>query len=128
MMTTRRQIILQYLFDQASYGYDDVKWACRQFFKQYRTVGVKKEERKDVPKAWTLWALEQQGGKCHRCGRELKPEDATGDHLIPVNLGGPHVRENIYTMCGPCNSSKGDNNPMEESKVTARTILEQLKR
>ena len=41
---------------------------------------------------------------CHACGSTEQPSI---DHIIPLALGGHHSIGNLWTLCRPCNSSKG---------------------
>jgi 5-methylcytosine-specific restriction endonuclease McrA len=41
---------------------------------------------------------------CEDCGSR---EDLTGDHRIPLSLGGLTVPGNVAVRCRPCNSRKG---------------------
>lgn len=41
---------------------------------------------------------------CQHCGTQ---EQLTVDHITPVARGGGNDVENLRTLCGPCNSSKG---------------------
>ncbi|WP_437597741.1 HNH endonuclease signature motif containing protein [Sorangium sp. So ce590] len=49
----------------------------------------------------------------HRCGYCLTSSSITGtpmelDHIIPVSLGGPTARENLWLACSMCNDHKGN--------------------
>ena len=46
---------------------------------------------------------------CHWCCRKLTPKTVTIDHVIPLNKGGHHLRDNLVAACNPCNASKSDN-------------------
>lgn len=48
--------------------------------------------------------LERDSRRCTGCGAT---EDLQVDHRYPVALGGGDQIENLCTLCGPCNSSKG---------------------
>lgn len=47
---------------------------------------------------------ERDDYRCVDCGSE---DDLTLDHVIPWSKNGPDTEENLRTLCGPCNSSKG---------------------
>jgi hypothetical protein len=49
--------------------------------------------------------FDRDGWKCRRCGRI---DDLTVDHIIPHIRGGPSTLDNFQTLCGSCNSAKGD--------------------
>lgn len=58
--------------------------------------------------------FEQDGWRCGICGRRtLKgkkvphPRAATLDHVIPMSLGGGHIRANVQCACFECNTRKG---------------------
>lgn len=45
-------------------------------------------------------------GYCLACNKPVS-ESSTGDHLVPVSLGGPDNASNYIPLCGKCNSLKG---------------------
>lgn len=45
--------------------------------------------------------------QCAYCGGPV-PENSTGDHIVPLALGGPQSAENRAPCCRSCNSSKSD--------------------
>ena len=57
--------------------------------------------------------------KCMYCGRELRPNSMTVDHVIPVSRGGRRVWENVVAACKPCNGKK-DNRMPEEAHMPLR--------
>lgn len=46
-------------------------------------------------------------GQCLACNVEV-PKTSTGDHLIPLSLGGPPDASNYVPLCRSCNASKGN--------------------
>jgi 5-methylcytosine-specific restriction endonuclease McrA len=52
--------------------------------------------------------LAKHGMICHLCGKRLKKNELTFDHLIPLNRGGPHAQWNLAPAHRTCNSRKGD--------------------
>lgn len=127
MISVYEEEIVEYLDTKAQeLGTRAVERAVQHFLnkKHLRRIGVTPTKRKPVPKAWTLSALRNQGNLCSRCNTSLQPEDASGDHIIPVALGGPHCRENIQALHKNCNSSKGDNDPSTESKKSGRLFTD----
>lgn len=52
-----------------------------------------------------LQVLWRDGFRCVRCGSEDNP---TADHIYPRSKGGYTELDNLQTLCGSCNSSKGD--------------------
>jgi len=54
---------------------------------------------------------------CAYCGKKLKNNDLTIDHILPKSLGGKNTFLNCVTACFPCNSRKG-NRALEETGMT----------
>ena len=46
----------------------------------------------------------RDGYSCQVCGAD---QNLTVDHLIPISKGGTDDLDNLLTMCGRCNFSKG---------------------
>lgn len=44
--------------------------------------------------------------RCHLCGKKIRRQDLTLDHLIPVSQGGQHVDSNVAAAHRSCNSSR----------------------
>lgn len=61
-----------------------------------------KPRRKPLPfrKVW-----DRDGWQCVKCGTH---KNLTVDHVIPVSKGGTDDLGNLQTMCGSCNSRKGN--------------------
>lgn len=60
-----------------------------------------------------LYIAERDGWKCHLCGCVVNAKyraphrlSAVLDHVIPLALGGTHVRENVKLAHWSCNSRK----------------------
>jgi 5-methylcytosine-specific restriction endonuclease McrA len=51
--------------------------------------------------------------RCQYCGKQLTPNNATVDHIIPSSRGGKTSFENCITSCKPCNNLKDDRLPDE---------------
>lgn len=52
--------------------------------------------------------LEQQNGKCKKCGKEITFEEADADHITPWSKGGHTTIENCQILCKSCNRRKSD--------------------
>lgn len=50
---------------------------------------------------------------CQYCGKKLKRNKATIDHVIPQAQGGKNRWDNTVTACFPCNNEKADRTPSE---------------
>jgi 5-methylcytosine-specific restriction endonuclease McrA len=59
-------------------------------------------------KTFRYYATEQFG-RCQWCNVELRVEESTIDHIVPLSLGGTHAWANLALACGPCNRDKGTN-------------------
>ena len=46
---------------------------------------------------------------CFYCGKKLRSDNKTFDHLIPVAQGGKDVVDNLVCSCIDCNTIKGNN-------------------
>lgn len=51
------------------------------------------------------------GYRCQLCERKTRgsfpnPRSPTIDHIIPMSVGGPHLRHNVQTACFRCNTRK----------------------
>lgn len=51
--------------------------------------------------------VDKKGKQCWYCGKPLKKEEITMDHLYPQDLGGPTIPNNLAPCCSICNSKKG---------------------
>lgn len=106
-------------------GMKIVRDDCKKFLLR-KTLADGGTPRKPIRREWTMLAYVKQGGKCARCRREIGPSEATGDHLISLAQGGRHNKRNVRMLCRECNSSKGANDLVKESKLTGQTIREQV--
>lgn len=50
---------------------------------------------------------------CQYCGKKLRSEDATIDHVVPRSHGGGSSWENCVLACVRCNHSKADRTPQK---------------
>jgi len=50
---------------------------------------------------------------CLICQSEMRFEDKTMDHVMPLSKGGAHSLSNVIIMCHSCNSSKNAKSPSE---------------
>ena len=50
----------------------------------------------------------KSGKKCFYCGKKLKKDEATIEHIIPLDLGGLNDIKNMVCACEKCNHEKGN--------------------
>jgi 5-methylcytosine-specific restriction endonuclease McrA len=126
MIEQESKKIAEYLISLAKeIGSEPVRLACRQVLKQ-RNLGSDPTPRKPVKKEWTKKAWKKASGTCPRCNLYIKESEATADHLVALHDGGEHSEKNLRLLCKRCNSSKGSNSLIKESKRLGKTILEQI--
>jgi 5-methylcytosine-specific restriction endonuclease McrA len=51
--------------------------------------------------------LKRDNSICHICGKKVRKNELSFDHLIPIALGGPHVINNIRVAHRSCNCRRG---------------------
>ena len=52
------------------------------------------------------WRKKCAAGLCHYCGRKIRSDELTMDHVIPLSRGGMSERYNIVPACKDCNNKK----------------------
>ena len=67
-------------------------------------------QREAIPPRTKRQVVDAAGGKCSKCGIELRG-DRHIDHIVPVSAGGTSHASNLQTLCPPCNLSKGASLP-----------------
>jgi hypothetical protein len=65
--------------------------------------GVKDAGPRKVGKNTREAVFERDGQKCVRCGSD---DSLQVDHILPQSCGGPHVMENLRTLCRSCNAGR----------------------
>ncbi|MFT7616395.1 MAG: 5-methylcytosine-specific restriction endonuclease McrA [Planctomycetota bacterium] len=61
----------------------------------------------------------RDGDSCQYCGRHVRANDVTVDHVVPRSHGGANSWENCVIACRRCNSTKG-NKRLKESGLHLR--------
>lgn len=56
---------------------------------------------------------------CVFCEMQLNFEQATVEHIVPINKGGPNVLENLTISCRMCNNNR-NSTPFDEWKKVAK--------
>ena len=73
---------------------------------------------RNIPPGIRAAVLDRDGHKCSYCGSTY---NLTIDHVVPVTKGGTSTIENLRTLCGRCNMSKGSGvNPVSISSEKFR--------
>lgn len=68
--------------------------------------------------------LKNRGTKCAYCGQSMSGVRSRHlDHVIPLDLGGAHIIENIVVACAECNRSKWNRDPVEWLTYTGRSEM-----
>jgi hypothetical protein len=110
--------IIKYLDEQeVQIGVKLVREACRKYLLRKTFANQLPTVRKMVPKKWTLEAWNKQDGICPRCKQLISHSEMSGDHIKPLIDGGAHNKWNIQCLHRKCNSSKGGNDFILESKL-----------
>lgn len=65
--------------------------------------GVQDAGPRKVGKTTREAVFERDGHKCVRCG---STEHLQVDHILPQSCGGPHIIENLRTLCRSCNAGR----------------------
>ncbi|NCA91597.1 MAG: HNH endonuclease, partial [Gammaproteobacteria bacterium] len=53
-----------------------------------------------------FWVLLRERKTCPYCGTKITKENAVGDHMIPIKLGGANSNHNMTICCRTCNQRK----------------------
>ena len=69
-------------------------------------ICYRRRKKKTFPKSTRMMIYNQADGRCVLCGRKIKYEDMTIDHIRPASLGGTNAVENLQCTCRNCNSFK----------------------
>lgn len=85
-----------------------------------RALAVGKDEAFTAAEWATMTAW--FGGKCLACGAT----PVTVDHVVPLSRGGGNGIANVQTLCGRCNSSKGDTTRDYREPMALVQLLELL--
>jgi HNH endonuclease len=88
------------------------QYNIREEGKKYYYEGVRETplDNQGVGSKLRAAVLNQAHGRCQMCGRTVAVDGIRleVDHKIPHNWGGPTTLENLWAICGLCNSGKRD--------------------
>lgn len=83
---------------------------------------------KKVGKSTRMAVFERDGYACVRCGSTDRLE---ADHILPQSAGGPHIIENLRTLCKSCNAArpvagKALDDDLEKDGHTVKSLQEKF--
>jgi len=61
--------------------------------------------RRTIPRDVQRAVWDRDDWRCRHCNTH---KNLTVDHIVPLSKGGTDDLDNLQTLCGPCNSRKGD--------------------
>jgi len=103
--------------DPEKYRQYDKQWKAENKLKVYSYDCTKRQKRRAAINKTQCKATHEEvqmvikkaNGLCYYCGKKAK---LTLDHVIPLSKGGLHELSNLVAACSPCNSSKGNRDPI----------------
>jgi len=110
---------------RTKHGSSELDRAIKKYMRSRLTVDTP-EKRKPITRAFKIKLYIQQDCKCARCKGMFGFSELTDDHTVALAQGGTNSKWNRRLVCAECNSSKGANDPVTESKLGHGTIIEQL--
>lgn len=100
-----RRNVQEYLFEESGYKYNYEKYLKEEAERaQEAERQPPKRVSRSISSSMRLRVYKHDGYQCVVCKSN---EDLVVDHIVPLAKGGTNARENLQTMCSPCNSSKG---------------------
>lgn len=90
-----------------------IELSARKTFtkEQLKILGKSDEEKVSmriaIPKTTRERVYENYNGKCAICGKPIKFDNFTIDHIIPLSRGGKNELSNFQSACEECNKLKG---------------------
>lgn len=96
--------------------------------KQSEKKKKKNIKRKNYSQSVRKMIYEKADGRCRLCGRKIKFEEMTLDHVIPLVLNGVDSVENLQCSCVSCNQQKGSYLPEDFFHRISEIFLYQLQK
>lgn len=66
------------------------------------------KERNRMTNSLRYEVMNRDGFKCKKCGANGGESQLEIDHIVPVSRGGLTEKDNLQTLCFPCNRGKGN--------------------
>lgn len=100
-----RRSVYEHLVEEVGYKYNYEKHLeAKSAQAQEEEPQPPKRASRSISSSMRLRVYKHDGYQCVVCKSN---EDLVVDHIVPLAKGGTNARENLQTMCSPCNSSKG---------------------
>lgn len=74
----------------------------------FKEHSSKSKKRRTIAPKMRNKVYEKYNGRCVICGKPIKQNDYTIDHIIPISCGGTNAFENLQLSCKCCNQMKQD--------------------
>lgn len=92
-----------------------------QFMIEVSEEDIKRERQKARELRRSQWWKRRCAeGRCYYCGRKVKPQELTMDHLVPIIRGGKSRKGNVVPACKECNEKKKYMLPLEWEEYLRR--------
>lgn len=94
----------------------------------YRANIYNNYRRKTYSQTTRKMIYNKADGRCALCGKPVKLEDMTVDHIKPLAMGGGNDVENLQCTCSACNLFKGSVLPEDFFEKITEIYMYQLER
>lgn len=84
-------------------GYD---WDPMEAYKWFKLLRYPSKTRDEITASQRYRVIERDKSICQKCGRRAPDVELHVDHILPWNLGGPTVIDNLQVLCSQCNEGK----------------------
>lgn len=92
-----------------------------QFMIEVSEEDIKRERQKARELRRSQWWKRRCAeGRCYYCGRKVKPQELTMDHIVPIIRGGKSRKGNVVPACKECNEKKKYMLPLEWEEYLRR--------
>ncbi len=92
-----------------------------QFMIEVSEEDIKRERQKARELRRSQWWKRRCAeGRCYYCGRKVKPQGLTMDHIVPIIRGGKSRKGNVVPACKECNEKKKYMLPLEWEEYLRR--------
>lgn len=87
-----------------------------------------KKKRKSYSQEERKIIYDKANGCCELCGKKLKFENMTIDHVMPLSMGGVDELDNLQASCLACNQFKSNILPDEFHKRITEIFMYQMEK